>query len=144
MHYNRAALQLAEQIARQSAVRDRQLSLSDEDWKNVSLSLISGSPVSFIQPIQKPLYRYRPSLDEHQHPFQLDSSAPTVPLRDFVMQEARYAMLARTDPERSAELISVAQAAVDERWHYYEQLAGVERSIPHTDAPVNAVARSQP
>ena len=34
--------------------------VSDEDWKNVSLSLISGSPVSFIQPIQKPLYRYRP------------------------------------------------------------------------------------
>ena len=90
-----------------------------------------------------PLYRYRPSLDEHQHPFQLDSSAPTVPLRDFAMQEARYAMLARTDPERSAELLSLAQAAVDERWHYYEQLADVERSIPHTDAPVNVVARSQ-
>lgn len=34
--------------------------VSDEDWKNVSLSLISGSPISFIQPIQKPLYRYRP------------------------------------------------------------------------------------
>jgi hypothetical protein len=34
--------------------------VSDEDWNSVSLSLISGSPVSFIQPIQKPLYRYRP------------------------------------------------------------------------------------
>ncbi|MEJ7711076.1 MAG: carboxypeptidase regulatory-like domain-containing protein [Pyrinomonadaceae bacterium] len=34
--------------------------VSDEDWTNVSLSLISGSPVSFIQPIQQPLYRYRP------------------------------------------------------------------------------------
>jgi pyruvate-ferredoxin/flavodoxin oxidoreductase len=90
-----------------------------------------------------PLYRYRPSVDDHQHPFQLDSSAPTVPLRDFAMQEARYAMLARTDPERSAELISLAQAAVEERWRYYEQLAAVERTIPHTDPPVNLAVRSQ-
>ncbi|MDT5272286.1 MAG: hypothetical protein QOH49_4472 [Acidobacteriota bacterium] len=34
--------------------------VSDEDWTNVRLSLISGMPVSFIQPIQKPFYRYRP------------------------------------------------------------------------------------
>ncbi len=34
--------------------------ISDEDWKDVQLSLVSGSPISFIQPIQKPFYRYRP------------------------------------------------------------------------------------
>lgn len=34
--------------------------VSDEDWNGVKLSLISGSPVSFIQNLQKPLYRYRP------------------------------------------------------------------------------------
>jgi hypothetical protein len=34
--------------------------VSDEDWIDVQLSLISGTPVSFIQPIQKPFYRYRP------------------------------------------------------------------------------------
>lgn len=34
--------------------------VSDEDWQNVQLSLVSGSPVSFIQTLQKPLYRYRP------------------------------------------------------------------------------------
>ncbi len=34
--------------------------VSDEDWSNVKLSLVSGSPISFIQPIQKPMYRYRP------------------------------------------------------------------------------------
>ncbi len=34
--------------------------MSDEDWTDVRLSLISGTPVSFIQPIQKPFYRYRP------------------------------------------------------------------------------------
>ncbi|MBV8855443.1 MAG: carboxypeptidase regulatory-like domain-containing protein, partial [Acidobacteria bacterium] len=34
--------------------------VSEEDWNDVQLSLISGTPVSFIQPIQKPFYRYRP------------------------------------------------------------------------------------
>lgn len=34
--------------------------VSDEDWRGVHLSLVSGSPVSFIQNLQKPLYRYRP------------------------------------------------------------------------------------
>ncbi|MGD9628486.1 MAG: hypothetical protein AB7V18_04510 [Pyrinomonadaceae bacterium] len=34
--------------------------VSDEDWNGVQLSLVSGSPVSFIQNLQKPLYRYRP------------------------------------------------------------------------------------
>jgi hypothetical protein len=34
--------------------------VSDEDWTDVNLSLISGTPVSFIHPIQKPFYRYRP------------------------------------------------------------------------------------
>jgi hypothetical protein len=34
--------------------------VGEEDWSNVQLSLVSGSPVSFIQPIQQPLYRHRP------------------------------------------------------------------------------------
>jgi hypothetical protein len=34
--------------------------VGEEDWQNVELSLVSGTPVSFIQHIQKPLYRYRP------------------------------------------------------------------------------------
>ncbi len=34
--------------------------VSEEDWENIQLSLVSGTPVSFIQPIQKPFYRYRP------------------------------------------------------------------------------------
>jgi hypothetical protein len=37
--------------------------VSDEDWKNVQLSLVSGSPISFIQPIQNPLYRHRPIIE---------------------------------------------------------------------------------
>ena len=33
-------------------------------------------------------------------------------------------------PPASAEhLAELAQADIDERWHYYEQLAGIERSL---------------
>jgi hypothetical protein len=34
--------------------------VSEEDWNDVKLSMISGTPISFIQPIQKPMYKYRP------------------------------------------------------------------------------------
>jgi hypothetical protein len=34
--------------------------VGEEDWSNIKLSLVSGTPVSFIQPIQQPMYRYRP------------------------------------------------------------------------------------
>jgi len=82
-----------------------------------------------------PLYRFKPSVDQHEHPFQLDSAAPSIPLRQFALQEARYAMLARSDPARSEGLLALAQAGIDERWHFYEQLVGVERSVPHLDEP---------
>ena len=34
--------------------------ISEEDWNGIQLSLVSGTPVSFIQHIQNPVYRYRP------------------------------------------------------------------------------------
>jgi len=34
--------------------------VSEEDWNGVQMSLVSGSPISFIQNLQKPFYRYRP------------------------------------------------------------------------------------
>jgi pyruvate-ferredoxin/flavodoxin oxidoreductase len=101
-----------------------------------------------------PLYRYKPTVEEHEHPFQLDSAAPSIPLREFALKEARYAMLARTDPARSDELLDLAQIGIDERWHYYEQLASVERAlpaIPHPDelvrveiTPSSAAAAESP
>ena len=87
-----------------------------------------------------PLYRYKPSVTDHEHPFQLDSSAPTIPLRDFALQEARYAMLARSDPARSNHLLDLAQAAIDERWRFYEQLVGVERRVPRVESGDEPVA----
>ncbi|MBI3648141.1 MAG: pyruvate:ferredoxin (flavodoxin) oxidoreductase [Actinobacteria bacterium] len=75
-----------------------------------------------------PLYRYDPRLPaDGQHPLRLDSKAPTLPLKAFTGKEARFAMLARSDPERSDELMAQAQHEVDDRRRLYEQLAGIER-----------------
>jgi pyruvate-ferredoxin/flavodoxin oxidoreductase len=82
-----------------------------------------------------PLYRFHPSEIEGGHPFKLDSNAPTIPIRDFVSTETRFAILARTHPERAAELAELAQADADERWRYYQQLAGIERTVPHVHLP---------
>jgi pyruvate-ferredoxin/flavodoxin oxidoreductase len=78
-----------------------------------------------------PLYRFAPGPDEHTKPFRLDSRKPALAFSEFALAEARFAMLERSDPERAHHLMALAQADVDERWHYYEQLAGVERSVPH-------------
>ena len=40
-------------------------------------------------------------------------------------------MLARSHPQESAELLALAQIDVDERWRYYRQLAGIERTVAH-------------
>ncbi len=91
-----------------------------------------------------PLYRYHPSPDAGTRPFSLDSKAPTIPLREFRESETRFSVLARTAPQRAAELDVLAQADVDERWHYYEQLGGVERSVPTPPADVEDVERGHP
>jgi len=76
-----------------------------------------------------PLYRFDPeAVARGEHPFRLDSKRPTIPLREFTRQEARYAILERADPERAAALGEAAQIDVDTRWHLYEQMAGLDRS----------------
>jgi pyruvate-ferredoxin/flavodoxin oxidoreductase len=82
-----------------------------------------------------PLYRYQPSELEGGQPFKLDSSKPSIPVKDFVATETRFAILQRTNPERAAELATLAQVDANERWSYYEQLAGIHQSIPHIEAP---------
>jgi pyruvate-ferredoxin/flavodoxin oxidoreductase len=78
-----------------------------------------------------PLYRFHPSDIEDGQPFKLDSAKPSIQVSEFVADETRFAILARTQPARAAELAELAQADVDERWRYYEQLAAMHRSVPH-------------
>ncbi|MDH3261249.1 MAG: pyruvate:ferredoxin (flavodoxin) oxidoreductase [Acidimicrobiia bacterium] len=76
-----------------------------------------------------PLFRYDPRLEDH-HPFHLDSKKPSIRFKEFAWQEARFAMLARSQPEEAERLFRLAQDDIDERWSLYEQLADIERNVP--------------
>ena len=77
-----------------------------------------------------PLYRYDPrDARAGEHPFHLDSHKPRIRFRDFAMQEGRFAMLTRSNPEHAERLLELAQRDIDDQWHYYEQMAGVERQV---------------
>jgi pyruvate-ferredoxin/flavodoxin oxidoreductase len=88
-----------------------------------------------------PLFRYDPRLArDGSHPFQLDSRKPRVRFSDFAAKEARFAMLAHADPEQSKRLQDLAQQDIDEQWHLYEQLAGIERTLADGDAHQEVLA----
>ena len=71
-----------------------------------------------------PLYRYVPRLaSENKNPFQLDSSAPKIPLKDYIYTEGRYRMLQQSDPEVAKFLLTQAEKAVHRRWQQYKELA---------------------
>ena len=77
-----------------------------------------------------PLFRYDPrEAHDGGTPFRLDSRKPKLPFKDFAMQEARFAMLARTNPSHAEQLLDLAQRDIDDQWNYYEQMAGVHRDI---------------
>ena len=74
-----------------------------------------------------PLYRYNPSSETNgKNLLQLDSKAPKVPLREYVYNEARYRMLAQSNPQSAAKLLAAAEEVVNKHWHLYEQLAQME------------------
>ncbi|MCC6168094.1 MAG: pyruvate:ferredoxin (flavodoxin) oxidoreductase [Caldilineaceae bacterium] len=71
-----------------------------------------------------PLYRFDPRLKtEGKNPFQLDSKAPKIALRDYAYNENRYRMLAQSDPAAAEVLLKAAQEFVNQRWRRYEALA---------------------
>lgn len=77
-----------------------------------------------------PLYRYDPRLShDGGRPFQLDSRKPNMSFKELAASEARFAMLARTNPAAAEKLFEMAQRDIDDQWHYYEQLSGVQREV---------------
>ncbi len=72
-----------------------------------------------------PLFRYNPALREiGANPFVLDSPRPTVKFRDYAYNEMRYKTLAQNRPEEAAVLMAQAQAALNEKYRSYEEMAG--------------------
>jgi len=85
-----------------------------------------------------PLMRYNPALRlEGKNPFQLDSKAPSIPLKQYAYQEARYTMLLRSDPEAARELLKLAQDDVEREWRVYSARAAMpgRGETPHIAPP---------
>jgi pyruvate-ferredoxin/flavodoxin oxidoreductase len=73
-----------------------------------------------------PLLRYDPRLRQlGKNPFQLDSKPPSIPLKDYANQEARYSMLMRSDPEAARHLLKLAEEDVLRRWRVYQSRAAM-------------------
>ncbi len=73
------------------------------------------------------MFRYNPALKaEGKNPFTLDSKAPaTEGYRAFLLNEARYASLTRSFPERAEELFAKAEAGAKDRYAHLERLAKI-------------------
>ena len=70
------------------------------------------------------LYRYNPLLKEKgQNPFTLDSVEPTESFRDFIMDQVRYASLAKEFPDTAEKLFEKTEADARERFADYKKLA---------------------
>ncbi|HKO11180.1 MAG TPA: thiamine pyrophosphate-dependent enzyme, partial [Acidobacteriaceae bacterium] len=73
-----------------------------------------------------PLMRYNPALRaEGKNPFVLDSRAPSIPLKDYVYNEARYTMLLRAHPDVADELLKEATDDVERTWRVYSGRAAM-------------------
>jgi pyruvate-ferredoxin/flavodoxin oxidoreductase len=93
-----------------------------------------------------PLMRYNPALRlEGRNPFQLDSRAPSISLKQYAYQEARYTMLVRSNPEAARELLKEAQDDVERQWRVYSSRAAMagRSESPHI-APVEPESAPDP
>ncbi len=69
------------------------------------------------------MFRFNPAAKaEGKNPFTMDSKAPTTSYRDFILNEARYASLTRSFPERADELFAKAEATAMARYEHLVRL----------------------
>ncbi len=71
-----------------------------------------------------PLFRYNPALrDTGKNPFSLDTLRPTIPLKEYRLNEARYKVLYDADPVAAEKVLDQAQQIALRKWQFYEELA---------------------
>ena len=73
------------------------------------------------------LYRYNPGLKEQgTNPFSMDSKAPTMNFREFLMGEVRYSSLQKQFPELAEALYAKTEQDAMERLQNYQKLAAAK------------------
>ncbi|MFN7940231.1 MAG: pyruvate:ferredoxin (flavodoxin) oxidoreductase [Thermoanaerobaculia bacterium] len=71
-----------------------------------------------------PLYRFDPRrVAQGEPPLHLDAAPASVPVADFMRNEARFRMVEKRDPDRFRRLMAQAQREVTRRVALYEQLS---------------------
>jgi pyruvate-ferredoxin/flavodoxin oxidoreductase len=74
-----------------------------------------------------PLFRFDPGrIKDGKNPLHLDSAKPSIPYREYIQTETRFSMLWHTHPDNAERFLEQAQKEVNHRYHYYEQLAGLD------------------
>ncbi|MGO9347518.1 MAG: pyruvate:ferredoxin (flavodoxin) oxidoreductase [Terriglobales bacterium] len=80
------------------------------------------------------LYRYNPERTvAGENPLSLDSRTPTRKVKDYLMQQTRFKMLQKINPEHANLLWQEAQQDADTRYRFYEYLA--QRQPEKAEAP---------
>jgi pyruvate-ferredoxin/flavodoxin oxidoreductase len=91
----------------------------------LDMALGLGQQKLAVQSGHWPLFRFDPRRTaEGKPPMQLDSQPPSIPLEQYIYNEARYTMLRQSHPQAAKQLLEEAQQDVRERWKAYERWAG--------------------
>jgi pyruvate-ferredoxin/flavodoxin oxidoreductase len=70
------------------------------------------------------LYRYNPERAAiGENPLALDSRAPSRKVQEYLLQQTRFKMLTKSNPEHAEQLWKLAQKDVEARFHMYEYMA---------------------
>lgn len=73
------------------------------------------------------LMRYNPDLaNEGKNPLVLDSKEPSLPLKDYIYNEARYKSLVASKPEVAEMLLKEEEKSIKARWRYYSYMAAMK------------------
>lgn len=76
-----------------------------------------------------PLFRFDPiKVEEGKNPFQLDSKEPALPFREYALNEMRYLMLTKSQPEVANRLLSQAQEEIHATWKRYKEMESIYSS----------------
>lgn len=93
--------------------------LSDNDWNNVSLSLVSGKPISFISDLYSPIYKKRPRIGIEEEEVQ----KPVVQEKKVFKSKA----LLMKEEKETAEAFSLL--AMEERMEESQEIKTVTKEI---------------
>jgi pyruvate-ferredoxin/flavodoxin oxidoreductase len=89
------------------------------------------------------LYRYHPErAAAGENPLALDSRAPTRKVQEYMLQQTRFKMLAKSKPQDADRLWKLAQQDVERRYRMYEYMAS--RKMEPATAPKESAEKPDP